>query len=637
MRPDVRTASGFALGIVVSAVLTQLGRPAALLLPVALLSAVALTVRTSTGGWRRAGIATLVGAGPGVILLATVIEVVGVTLPANITAFVLQLTWTAGSLTLGRSIATRIGRHPLTDVGTRTFAVGAVTAFVAGALVRLLGPGYDTAVRLAWILGEEDNAQIVGIAREVLVDGPRGAELAEQYGTAFVTLPLALLRMMGGPLGAETDVRLQAVTAFTVSAITAIAIAGLAMAVLSAIPQHIHGAASGSRSVTALHTLLGLAAAGITALVGFSLVVVIPLRTGFLTFVWGLAIVLLAGALTASTPADAPVTTRILLATHLVASGLLLLSSWPFIGPALIPLLLVPVLWIRLGAIRTALRRRSPLPWAGVILLASIGGTAVLWFLRWGPAAEVLSYGVDLLTVSGSVISPDPTVGQVAAVLAVLAVLAVVAGTRGRARTILLLGTIGPTVGAGLLYLGMRGAALVLTDGTLGYAGSKLLYGVLTVTVILGLATLSGQASRQRAPIAVGILLVVGFVHQWSPSATAYTDWWGRTLQTGALHAEAAVDAIQSTNADLPIRCLPSPGTGVTGTTRMAAYFCARWMEDAFNEGRFDGRRFDLLEASGPTFAETVDRITSEHEREYLFAHRMTMGRGWFGWDGHGG
>jgi hypothetical protein len=57
-------------------------------------------------------------------------------------------------------------------------------------------------------------------------------------------------------------------------------------------------------------------------------------------------------------------------------------------------------------------------------------------------------------------------------------------------------------------------------------------------------------------------------------------------------------------------------------------------MEDAFNEGRFNGRRFELLNAPGPTFEDTVARIESENQSEYLFAYRMTTGRGWFGWEG---
>ena len=635
MRRDLRTASGVALGVIAAVALPSLGRPAVLLLPLALLVAVLATVRTLAGSWPRAGIATVVGSGPGLILLGTTLDVTGLALPASASAIALQIGWTAASLTLGRTIAARVpDRLALTDVWGRFVAVGAVTAFIAGALVRLLGSGYDTATRLAWMLGEEDNAQIVGIAREVLSDGPRGAELAEQYGTAFVTLPFALIRMLGGPIGTEPDIRLQAITVFVVSTIVAIVIAGLAMALLAAIPQHVHRPERSERRLTPLRVMLGAVASGVAGLVGFSLLVVLPMRTGFLTFVWGLSIVLLAAALAASTPADAPLMTRAALVLHLVASGVLLLSSWPFIGPALVPLLLVPVLWTRWESIRNGLRQRPILAVTGAVASTGASALLVFWFLRWGPAAEVLSYGLDLLTVGGSGIYADDAVRQAAAAVTALLAIAIVAGTRGRSRSILLIGVLGPTVGAGLLYLGMRAASLALTDGALGYAGVKLIYGVVTIATVLGLVTLSGFVSRRSIPVVAGVLLVIGGVHQSGPTASLHQEWWGRTLQAGAPHAEAAVEAIRSTNSDLPIRCLPTPGTAVTDTTRWAAYFCARWMEDAFNEGRFDGRRFDLLGATDPTFEATIDRITSEHESEYLFAHRMTMGLGWFGWDG---
>jgi hypothetical protein len=57
-------------------------------------------------------------------------------------------------------------------------------------------------------------------------------------------------------------------------------------------------------------------------------------------------------------------------------------------------------------------------------------------------------------------------------------------------------------------------------------------------------------------------------------------------------------------------------------------------MEDAFNEGRFQGHRDELLTAEGETFEETVRSIEERSMSEYLFARRFTMGPGWFGWNG---
>jgi len=119
-----------------------------------------------------------------------------------------------------------------------------------------------------------------------------------------------------------------------------------------------------------------------------------------------------------------------------------------------------------------------------------------------------------------------------------------------------------------------------------------------------------------------------------SATARLGTDWWARTDLGEPQHAQAAIDAIGSTSPDIPIRCLPSPGTVVTDVSRLAAYMCARWMEDAFNPGRFQGGRDELLNADGETFGPTVEAIVEGSPSEYLFAYRMTMGPGWFGWNG---
>jgi hypothetical protein len=65
----------------------------------------------------------------------------------------------------------------------------------------------------------------------------------------------------------------------------------------------------------------------------------------------------------------------------------------------------------------------------------------------------------------------------------------------------------------------------------------------------------------------------------------------------------------------------------------MAAYFCVRWVEDAFNEDRSRGYRFDYLFAEGPTFDPIIEEATvSGHYG--LLTRILPLGPGWFGWDG---
>ncbi|MGA1078398.1 MAG: hypothetical protein ACO3VG_05440, partial [Nitriliruptoraceae bacterium] len=97
-------------------------------------------------------------------------------------------------------------------------------------------------------------------------------------------------------------------------------------------------------------------------------------------------------------------------------------------------------------------------------------------------------------------------------------------------------------------------------------------------------------------------------------------------------HALAMVEAIERTTPDLPVRCRPARGTVVTDTSRWAAYFCVRWVEDALNDDRRSAFRDRLLFAPEGTF----DPIVAEAEAEglYGFAYVMPLGPGWFGWDG---
>ena len=630
-----RTLTAGAL-LAVGVLAPMAGRPVALLAP--LLIAVAVTLLVGRSGQRtsQALVATLVGLLPAAILTGAAYDLLGAAPTAPVTMLVLAGVWTIASTTLGADTARAITeRGVLLDVWARVLAALGVTGFIAGALGRLLLPGRSAADRLVWAIWEEDNAQIVGIAREILTDGPRGAELADQFGTAFVSLPLLLTGVLGGPLAGETDPRLQAITVFTVSTIVVIALAGLAMALIAALPHHVH-ARGDHLHARPLATGIGAAATALAALVGFSLLVVLPMRTGFLTFVWGLTLVLVGAALVVVAPSDARRSSRLVLLLHLAGVLVLLLSSWPFIAPALAPLLLIPLVWVRWTEVRTSVQRHRGGWSAGLLAGLVLLGVVVLWFSRWGPAAEVLSYGLDILLVNASGIEADRVSIRAAALSIVAAgVLATVAARPG-ARLQLGLGVVGPVLGGGALYLLLRGAAALFTDGVLNYSGIKLLYGVVTLAAILGLLSLASAATRWGVPGTVAALAVVLVTHQASPTASLHTEWWDRTDLGPHAHVDATIDAIDRTSPDLPIRCLPSPGTVATPTARWAAYMCVRWMEDAFNDGRFGGYRSDLLDNEDPTFEATVERILAESQSDYLFAHRFTMGPGWFGWTGPG-
>ena len=627
------TATALAL---VGVLLPLAGRPLALLWPVALATTVGLVVRSTGARPPQAVIATFVGLLPATVVTGAGHDLLGFAPPAPVSATVLLLLWSVAAVTLGAEVAGRVsGMLTNVDVWSRVLAITAVTGFIGAALGRLLVGSRTAADRLGWAIWEEDNAQIVGIAREVITGGPRGAELADQYGTAFINLPLLLMRMFGGPIAGEVDPRLQAITVFTVSTLVAVVLAGLAMALIAALPHHVH-ARPGAAAPGPLSIVIGAAATGVAALIGFSMLVVLPMRTGFLTFVWGLTLVLVGAALVVVTPSDAGPAARLVLVAHLASLVVLLLSSWPFIAPALAPLLLVPLLWIRWSSVRASLRRHLGRWLAGTGLALAGLGLVGYWFSRWGPAAEVLSYGLDILLIGASGIGADRPAELAARVGILVALGLAVLAVRPGARLQLSFGVIGPVLGGGALYLGLRVAAALLTDGQLNYAGIKLFYGVLTLAVVLGLLTLSSMSTRLGIVGTAAVLAAVVVTHQVSDTASLHTEWWDRTDLGAHAHVEATVDAIQRTSPDLPIRCLPSPGTVVTPTSQWAAYTCARWMEDAFNDGRFAGHRFDLMNARGPTFEETVERILEDSQSEYLFAHRFTMGPGWFGWTGPG-
>lgn len=636
---------GIAIGaglLMTAAGLTLLQRPAPLLGAVLLVLSVGALVRTpggrpSEGRASDTALAMLVGAAPVAVLVGVIHDRLPFVPPAPLSLLGIGLLWTVTARTFGSTVAGRVGTRPgaRRDAWMLIAGVGGMTAVMAGAMLRHLLPSASAATRMTWILGEEDNAHVVGVAREVLAAGPRGEQLAEQYGTAFMNIPVMVLRLLGGPLASDGDVRLQAVTAFTVSTLFIVLLAGLALQLLVALPPHVHPSVRTARPSATNAGTGAVAAAAATAVV-MALLVVLPMRTGFLTFVWGLTLVLLAAGVVAVLPADATITARSVVVVHLLGTVLLLLSSWPFILPALAPLLLLPLLWVRWDAVRRVIRARPArsVAVAGVALAVIVAGG--LSFVRWGPMAEVLSYGLALFTIGGSAIAANGTAAPIATASLLGATLLALGLTRGGARSTLLLAVVGPVVGAGALLLGLELAADLLTGGELNYAGTKLRYGIVTLALALGLTTLVAQAGRLGSIASAATLALVATLHMTSPTAALWTDWWARTDLGEGPHAIATVDAIRRTSDDLPMRCLPSPSTRVTPGSRQAIYFCARWLEDAFNPGRFQGYRDELRDTGEETFGPIIEQVTAQSPNEYLFAYPFRLGPGWFGWAGDG-
>ena len=605
-------------------------RPGAFFAVLLLLIATMSALRATRLSWRGVLLATAVGVPPAVIMLGATVDLLP-TMPGPRALRVLLFGLLVGTaLSLGRSVAVRVLRPRVGfDILGRGLSVLVVTGVIAGALVRLLLPSRGPDLRLAWMLGEEDNAAFVGVAREVLVHGSNGAHLAEELGAAFMNLPLAIINLFGGPIAGEEDVRLQAITLTLASAAIAIILAGMAMALLAALPHHVHLQADGTpRAIRPAVVIAGSVGSGAVALAGFALLAVMPLQAGFLTFLWGLSLVLVAAAVVAILPPNASVSARAVTLLHLIATGVLLLGSWPFIATALAPLMLVALLWIdraRLAAWRAA--HRAAARTAGVLLV--LGAMSSVWFVASLPqVSKVIELGRDALTVTGSSIHADAWTVRAAVLMTLLATASILHRRPPRPGHLLAL------LGAGALMLAIDVATNRFAGGMMGYAGLKLLFGLVTLSLILGGLALISSSARHSVLVSLLALALVLSPHALSETSTKYQSWWSTTERIGSLHAIAVIEAINATSPEVPIRCLPSPGTRIDGTTRWAAYFCIRWTEQGFNEGRFDGNAFRLLNAEGETFDEVVTTIVKEQQSDYLFAYRMTMGRGWFGWAG---
>jgi hypothetical protein len=491
-----------------------------------------------------------------------------------------------------------------------------------GGPARLLAADRTAVEQLAWTLGEEDSAQIVGIAREIITMGPGGGELADIYGTGFMVVPLTLMRMLGLP-GGESDPRIIAIYAFTFSVTLAIVTLGLSMALLAVSV----GRASTRPSVMSLVAMVIATAIG--GVVALSLAVFLPMQTGFLTLVWSMAWLALTASFVAIRLDRRRVLAPSIVLLHVSASIYLVVRSWPFLLAATLPPLLVALRPLPWGPWLDRLRSRWYLP---LTLLAAIalGAWQALSSSLFG---EVLSYGREALTIGASGIFADRL--AVAGVTLAI-VVAAVAGIRSDSERWMHLTIVVGVPGSLLLsWFGLKLLALLLTDGELNYAGWKLFYATVSVGAVVGLAALAGSTVLDRrwssdlAGTAVGLLLLTS-----SSTVQTYERWWDRTAPQSPPHAVAAIDAVRASSVDLPIRCMPQPGAAATEGARWAAYYCVRWMEDAFNAERFHGHRFTFLNGDGPTFEDAVERARRDDPSRYTFAYPMTVGPGWFGWDG---
>lgn len=488
----------------------------------------------------------------------------------------------------------------------------------------------SAAARLAWLLGEEDNAHVVGVARELLAVGPSGSELATQYGTSFVGPGVLALEL--GVLGERSgDPRLDAVTTVTGSAtllpfivMTAILIAAAALRSGWHQDEVSLGAPAGrwvdrivSRATQFLASLLAGTVLQLT-------IVTAPLQLGFMSLAWAVAWTLAGWA--AMLAAAAPGLTiggRSLLILQSSAALVLLEGSWPFlIGALLLPAIISggPA---ALAIVRRRGRGTTTLVLAGgVALLVIGGGIASSGAVRavFGLGRQAFTAGVE---VGSSIvrIGPGLWIGGLACALTVVFVL--------RRAPHLSLAALGATLG-GLLSLSALGlVAIFAADGITGYGGSKLAL----ASLLLTFGALAALIASGRRPVlgliasaATAVLVLL------DPLGRLGLSWWERTSPSEPPHAVATITAIERSDPGLPIRCRPRAGTSATTDAKLAAYFCIVWAEDAFNAERSSGNRFAYFQTQDESF----DRVLSESEAEglYGFAYPLLLGPGWFGWDG---
>lgn len=538
-------------------------------------------------------------------------------------------------LVVGITFTTTVGSHVAREIterlGTLRPLAGAVGVALATAAFavhpsRLLQDGNSTAERLTWLLQLEDNARFVGVAREMVSGSPSGGPLAEMFGTGFVAPALLLLgatapdRLAGDPRTAAIDVvNLSAVLAILMTGL--LVLLGLWSAGSDRAPRP-----KGLRAPLDAVAGAALAAAAITV------TVVIPMQVGFLSFVWGVVWLGLA-ALIGGTFLNAARTSRpmaTLVSAAWCASAILMIGSWPFLIAGLVPM----ALGILPAPNRlTRLMRRRPVVSALSVVVMVALTAMVIWS---SPIRTVLTaYGIDALTVAGSLIITPPAMRTIA-ILATLGVMLVplFPSTVSPSLRHVLRSPGMASVSVGLSVLALWLAAAVLTGGQLGYAGPKLLHGFTAIAFVVALPAVAGAALDVRSPALVGIGVVTTTIIASGVIEERVDDWADFARADEQPHSRAMQVALMGTSPDVPIRCLPAPGRSVTDGARWATYFCVNWAEDAFNEGRFHGYRSAILNVQDDTFEPLVERILEERVTEYSFAYRLVAGAGWAGWNG---
>lgn len=523
---------------------------------------------------------------------------------------------------VARSLVERSGALRLLGSG---LGVTSVTAAFAIHPLQHLRSDVSVAARLNWLLPLEDNSRFVGVAREVTSGSPSGGELAEMFGTGFVAPALLLLRATA-PGRLTGDPRVAAIDIVNLSSGLAIVLTGLI--VLLGLWQ---ASAVGGSQTGARRAVLDLTAGVVVSMAAIIVTVVIPMQFGFLSFIWGvvwLGITAVIGGFFVDMRRTSPTMAGVIVISWL-SSALLMIGAWPFLIAGLLPfgLGLLPAPR-RLAATVRAHPVRSGLFVTTSIMVAA----SAIWS---SPIRTVLmSYGIEALTVGGSMITTPRTVLTIA-VLATVSVILVVVGmseSRPAWRELLTDPILAPAA-VGMSFVALLGAAAILTDGVLGYAGPKLLHGFAATAFVVALPRLVGAALRAR--LAVSIAAAVSTVVVLGGPIDGRLDQWAAFARADEQpHAVAIETALQRTAPDVPIRCVPPSGRPVTEGSRWATYFCINWAEDAFNEDRFHGYRGAVLRLEDDTFEHLIERMMRERMTEYTFAYRFVAGSGWAGWNG---
>lgn len=622
-------------GVLVLASFVALSPDTRLLGAISLLAAFLLTLMLSRGpglSWRRSLLMVMLGVAPAAMTVGALHDLFPATPQVSASRVLIVVLWVLASRTIGATLAGWIqGPDAIRIFLIRTSAIAIATSWYLSGLIRQFLPGADLVTRLSFAILEEDNAHMIGVMREVATLGPRGGELAETYGTGFVVLPDLLIRLLGGPLASELgDPRQAAVTTFAVSSTLVILLLGLMLwtvtTCLSRHPGMLRERALASDTVDLLTTLIG-------TWIALAVIVVIPMRTSFLTFVWGIALLGVATALALVSPSEPRPIYLLSILTHILAAVWLLLGSWPFVITGIVPVAAVVLVrtWRNVSRLVT---RRNALAFAAPMLVA-----LALLAYRWiesGPLAEVLSYGRSLLTMEGSLIRADRYAWMTLLIVLATATPGLIGWVRQRGRrrathsSSRIALALSPLLALTLTYLGLLLAASLLTDGVLNYAGDKLLYGILAVGLLLGtpaaLRITETWLLSQRYLFAV----VLAFAVMMSPTIRPEETWWERSRPQRLPQSEAVADVLRRSSPDVPIRCLPPPDLEADRVTRRAAYECVRFVEDAFNDDRRHGHRWTFLETEDATFRAAVNLALADIEPSRDVT-QLTMRGGWAG------